>query len=189
MYDTLLPAYVHVFQTVIPRNRLPRMFSMNQARYSTVILLRSLCKFAILRTATTCQFSVENFPKTRHERSLLHPQKKSRHTQVSYRKIIHRNWTFTHKKNRRRKLIMTSTLSNLKCGVQKTTIERDVGLRTYYSVSKKCRLQTADCRLQTGYKMQTRYKMKTADCRPQQATSYQSTSSPDEDYFTHHDEQ
>ena len=34
-----------------------------------------------------------------------------------------------------------------------------------FTVSIKCRLQTADCRLQTGYKMQTRYKMQTADCR------------------------
>ena len=47
VYDTLLPSYVHVFQTVIPRNRLPRMFSMKQAKYSTVIFLRGLCKFAI----------------------------------------------------------------------------------------------------------------------------------------------
>ena len=37
------------------------MFSMNQARYSTVVFLRGLCKFAILTTATTCQFSMKNF--------------------------------------------------------------------------------------------------------------------------------
>ena len=132
MHDTLLPAYVHVFETVIPRNRLPRMFSMNQARYSTVIFLRGLCKFAISTTATTCQFSIENFPKTRHERSPLHPQKKSTHTPEVYRKIIHRNWKFTHKKNIRRKLIMTFTSSKLKYCVQKTTIQRDVGLRICY---------------------------------------------------------
>ena len=107
------------------------MFSMNQARYSTVIFLRGLCKFAISTTATTCQFSIENFPKTRHERS---PSKKvytHTHTQV-YRKIIHRNWKFTHKKNIRRKLIMIFTSSKLKYCVQKTTVQRDVVLRIHY---------------------------------------------------------
>ena len=108
------------------------MFSMNQARYSTVIFLRGLCKFAISTTATTSPFSIENFPKTHHERSPLRPQKKSTHTPEVYRKIIHRNWKFTHKKNIRRKLIMTSTSSKLKYYVQKTTIHRDDGLRIYY---------------------------------------------------------
>ena len=111
---------------------LPRMFSTNQARYSTVIFLRGLCKFAITMTTTTCQFSIENFPKTCHECSPLHPQKKSTHTPEVYRKIIHQNWKFMHKKNIRRKLIMTSTSSKLKYCIQKTTIQRDVGLRMYY---------------------------------------------------------
>ena len=91
MYDTLLPAYVHVFQTVIPRNRLPRMFSMNQARYSTVIFLRGLCEFAISTTATTCQFSIENFLKNRHERSPLLPPK-SLHI---HRKFTEKSYTGT----------------------------------------------------------------------------------------------
>ena len=112
VYDTLLPAYVHVFQTVIPPNWLPRMFSMNQARYSTVIFLRGPCKFAISMTATTCQFSIENFPKTRHKFTTS-PSKKSTHTREVYRKIIHRNWKFTHKKHIWQKLMMTSTSSKL----------------------------------------------------------------------------
>ena len=58
--------------------------------------------------------------------------KKSTHTPEVYRKIIHRNWKFTHKKNIRRKLIVTSISSKLKYCVQKTTIQRDVGLRIYY---------------------------------------------------------
>ena len=101
-------------------------------QYSTVIFLRGLCKFAISTTATTCQFSIENFPKTRHECSPLHPQTKSTHTAEVYGKIIHRNWKFTHKKHIRRKLIMTSTSSKLNYCVQKTTIQRDIGLRIYY---------------------------------------------------------
>ena len=109
MYDILLPAYLHVFQTVIPRNR-----------------------FAISTTATTCQFSIINFPKTHHECSPLHPQKKSTHKLEVYRKTIHRNWKFTHKKNTQQKLITTSTSSKLKYCVQKTTIQRDIGLRIYY---------------------------------------------------------
>ena len=106
MCTILYSPRTYVFQTAIPRNRLPRIFSMNQARYSTVIFLRGLCKFAISTTATTCQFSIENFPKSPHERSPLHPKKWSTHTPEVYRKIIHRNWKFTHKKNIRRKLIM-----------------------------------------------------------------------------------
>ena len=124
-----------VFQTVIPRNQLPGMFSMNQARYSTVIFfMRGLCKFAISMTSTTCQFSIENFPKTCHECSPPYPQKKFTHTPEVYRKIIQRNWKLTHKKHILRKLIMTSTSSKLKYCVQKTTIQRDVGLRIYYTV-------------------------------------------------------
>ena len=108
------------------------MFSMNRARYSTLIFLRGLCKFAISTTATTCQFSIENFLKNRHECSPLLPPKKSTHTPEVYRKIIHRNWKFTHKRNIRRKLIMISTSSKLKYCVQKTTMQRDIGLRIYY---------------------------------------------------------
>ena len=70
-------------------SQLPRMFSMNQARYATVIFLCGLCKFAISTTATTCQFSIENFPKTRHERSPLHPKKNSLH--VQYKTTIQRD--------------------------------------------------------------------------------------------------
>ena len=120
------------FQTVTPRNQLPGMFSMKQARYSTVIFLRGLCKFAVSMTSTTCQFSIENFPKTCRERSPLHPQKKFTHTQEVYRNIIQRNWNLTHKKHIWRKLIMTSTSSKLKYCVQKTKMQRDVGLRIYY---------------------------------------------------------
>ena len=58
------------------------MFSMDQARYSTVIFLHAFCKFAISTTAN----SIENFPKTCHERSPLHPQKASTHTPEVYRK-------------------------------------------------------------------------------------------------------
>ena len=108
------------------------MFSMNQARYSRVIFLCDLCKFAISTTTTTCKFTMENLLKTRHERSPLHPQKKFTHTPEVYRKFIHRNQKFSHKKHIRRKLIMTSYLSKLKYCVQKTTIPRDIGLRVYY---------------------------------------------------------
>ena len=72
------------------------------------------------------------FPVSRHKRSPLHPQKKSTHAPEVYRKIMHWNWKFTHKKHIRRKLIMTSTSSKLKYCVQKTTIQRDVGLSIYY---------------------------------------------------------
>ena len=154
MYDALLPAYVHVFQTVIPRNRLPRMFSMNQARYSTVIFLRGFCKFAISMTAITFQFSIENFPKTRRERSPLHPQKKFTHTPEVYRKIIHRNWKLRHKKHIRRKLIMTSTSSKL---VQKTTIQRDVGLRIHYFAYMNSRPLSRS----THYTSYSNYELKT----------------------------
>ena len=99
------------------------MFSMNQARYSTVTFLRGLCKFAISTTATTCQFSIQNFLKTRHERSLLHSPKMFTHTPEVYRKNIHRkfieknihrNWKFTHKKHIRPKLFMTPEDNNTK---------------------------------------------------------------------------
>ena len=108
----------------MPCNRLPRMLSMNQARYSTVTLLSGLCKFAISTTSTTCQFSIKNFPKTRHECSLLHPQKRFTHTPEVCRNIIHCNWKFTHKKHIQQKLVMTSTSSKLKYCVQKTKIQK-----------------------------------------------------------------
>ena len=131
MYDTLLPAYVHVFQTVIPRNRLPRMFSINQARYSTVIFLRGLCKFAIY-DRNHLPILHRKLPKNPPRTFTTSSSKKSTHTPEVYRKIIRRNWKFTHKKNIRRKLIMISTSSKLEYCVQKTTIQRDVGLRMYY---------------------------------------------------------
>ena len=126
MYDTLLPAYVHVFQTVIPRNRLPRMFSMNRARYSTVIFLRGHCKFAISKNLPILHRKLpKNLPRT----FTTSPSKKV----YSYTgKIIHRNWKFTHKKHIRVKLIMTSTSSKLKYCVQKTTTQRNVRLKIYY---------------------------------------------------------
>ena len=135
------------------------MFSMNQARYSTVIFLRGLCKFAIAMTATTCQFSIENFAKTCHKCSPLHPQKKPTHTPEVYRKIIHRNWKFTHKKHIRRKLTMTSTSSKLKYCVQKTTIQRDVGLRIYYLAYMNSpllfRVPSILCSCYSNYKLKT----------------------------------
>ena len=131
MYDTLPPAYVHVFQTVIPRNRLSRMFSMNQARYSTLF---SCVAFASLQFHRPQPLA--NSPSKTSQKPAMNVHhftlKKSLHTPEVYRKIIHRNWKFTHKKNIRRKLIMTSTSSKLKYCVQKTTIQRDIALRIYY---------------------------------------------------------
>ena len=127
----ILPAYVHVFKTVIPRNQLPRMFFMNQARYSTVTFLRGLCKFAISATPTTCQFSIENFQK---------PAMNVHHFTLQKSLHIHRKFTEKHtpklevyaKETHMAKLIMTSTLGKRKYCVQKTIIQRDVGLRIYY---------------------------------------------------------
>ena len=130
MYDTLSRAYVHVFQTVIPRNRLPRMVSTNQARYSSYFLAWFL---------QVCNFKDRNHLPILHRKlpknpppPTTSPPKTFSHTPEVYRKIIHRNWKFTHKKHIRRKLIMTSTSSKLEYCVQKTTIQRDVGLRIYY---------------------------------------------------------
>ena len=61
------------------------------------------------------------------------PSKKSPHI---HRKFTEKSYTGTGslriRKHIRRKLIMTSTSSKLKYCIQKTTIQRDVGLRIYY---------------------------------------------------------
>ena len=110
MYDTIPPAYVHVFQTVIPRNRLSRMFSMNQAGYSTLF---SCVVFASLQFQrpwpllnSPSQETAQNFEKC----SWLHPQKPKK--LYTYTGSLQKNHTaeleFTHKKNIRQKLIWHS---------------------------------------------------------------------------------
>ena len=66
----------YVFQTVMLRNQLPRMFSTNQARYSTVIFLAWSLQVCNFNDRNHLPIFHRKVPKTRHERSPPSPLKR-----------------------------------------------------------------------------------------------------------------
>ena len=80
------------------------------------------------------------------------------------KKIIHRNWKFTHKKHIRRKLIMASTSSKLKYSVQKTTIQRhwaqDMLFRFHEQSTALLKVPSILCSCYSNYELKRRSRIR-----------------------------